>query len=179
MATPGANSGIGVTPDPAPAGPVRLAWRVATVVEVRSETERARTIVLDRAAQDLDLIGQGLVTDEQAYALALDPGYDGKRNTWVYLYYSPPLDTPADDPATASINEGDAPETGTAADFEPFEGHLTVARFRYSGGQVDLGSEQKVLDVPVGRLPTVIANDHALAPSLQAPTGARAPPPAR
>jgi cytochrome c len=89
--------------------------------------------------------------EEGLQSIALDPGYDGKKNRWIYLYYSPPLDTPADDPATASINEGDAPETGTAADFAPFEGHLTVARFRYSGGQVDLGSEQKVLDVPVDR----------------------------
>ena len=89
--------------------------------------------------------------EEGLQSIAVDPGYDGKKNTWIYLYYSPPLDTPADDPATASINEGDAPETGTAADFAPYEGHLTVARFRYSGGQVDLGSEQKVLDVPVDR----------------------------
>ena len=89
--------------------------------------------------------------EEGLQSIALDPGYDGKKNKWIYLYYSPPLDTPADDPATASINEGDAPETGTAADFAPYKGHLTVSRFRFSGGQVDVGSEQKVLDVPVDR----------------------------
>ena len=61
--------------------------------------------------------------EEGLQSIALDPGYDGKKNTWVYLYYSPPLDTPADDPATASINEGDAPETGTAADFAPYKGY--------------------------------------------------------
>ena len=77
--------------------------------------------------------------EEGLQSIALDPGYDGKKNKWIYLYYSPPLDTPADDPATASINEGDAPETGTAADFAPYKGHLTVSRFRYSGGQVDVG----------------------------------------
>ena len=49
--------------------------------------------------------------EEGLQSIALDPGYDGKKNKWIYLYYSPPLDTPADDPATASINEGDAPET--------------------------------------------------------------------
>ena len=37
---------------------------------------------------------------------------------------------------TASINEGDAPETGTAADFAPYKGFLRVSKFRYSGGQV-------------------------------------------
>ena len=58
---------------------------------------------------------------------------------------------PADDPATTSINEGDAPETGTAADFAPYKGYLTVSRFQYSGGQVQLDTEQKVLDVPVDR----------------------------
>ena len=89
--------------------------------------------------------------EEGLQSIALDPGYDGKKNKWIYLYYSPPLDTPADDPATASINEGDAPETGTAADFAPYKGYLTVSRFRFSGGQVDVGSEQKVLDVPVDR----------------------------
>ncbi|WP_210649830.1 PQQ-dependent sugar dehydrogenase [Nocardioides sp. SYSU D00065] len=89
--------------------------------------------------------------EEGLQSIALDPGYDGKKNKWIYLYYSPPLDTPADDPTTESINEGDAPETGTKADFAPFQGHLTLARFRYSGGQVQLGSEQKVLDVPVER----------------------------
>ncbi len=89
--------------------------------------------------------------EEGLQSIALDPGYDGKRNTWVYLYYSPPLDTPADDPATASINEGDAPETGTEADFAPYKGLLRVSKFRYDKGQINLGSERQVLDVPVDR----------------------------
>ena len=77
--------------------------------------------------------------EEGLQSIALDPGYDGKKNTWIYLYYSPPLDTPADDEVTASINEGDAPETGTAADFEPYKGFLRVSKFRFDGGQVELG----------------------------------------
>ncbi|WP_210439582.1 PQQ-dependent sugar dehydrogenase [Nocardioides xinjiangensis] len=89
--------------------------------------------------------------EEGLQSIALDPGYDGKKNKWIYLYYSPPLDTPADDPATESINEGDAPETGTAADFARYKGFLRVSKFRYSGGQVRLGTERKVLDVPVDR----------------------------
>src|SRR6478735_7860636 len=87
--------------------------------------------------------------EEGLQSIALDPKFDGKKNSWVYLYYSPPLDTPADDEVTASINEGDAPETGSAADFAPYKGFLRVSKFRFVGGQVKLGSERKVLDVPV------------------------------
>jgi glucose/arabinose dehydrogenase len=89
--------------------------------------------------------------EEGLQSIALDPKFDGKRNTWVYLYYSPPLDTPADDEVTVSINEGDAPETGSAADFAPYKGFLRVSKFRFKGGQVKLGTERKVLDVPVDR----------------------------
>ncbi|MBC2932472.1 PQQ-dependent sugar dehydrogenase [Nocardioides sp. zg-1228] len=89
--------------------------------------------------------------EEGLQSIALDPGYDGKKNTWVYMYYSPPLDTPADDESTASINEGDAPETGTKADFERYDGFLRVSKFRFVDGQVQLGTERKVLDVPVDR----------------------------
>ncbi len=89
--------------------------------------------------------------EEGLQSIALDPGYDGKKNTWLYLYYSPPLNTPADDESTESINEGDAPFKGTAADFAPYEGFLRVSKFRFDGAQVDLGSERKVLDVPVDR----------------------------
>jgi glucose/arabinose dehydrogenase len=89
--------------------------------------------------------------EEGLQSIALDPKFDGKKNSWVYLYYSPPLDTPADDEVTASINEGDAPETGSAADFEPYKGYLRVSKFRFVDGQVKLGTERKVLDVPVDR----------------------------
>src|SRR5690606_11204909 len=47
--------------------------------------------------------------EEGLQSVALDPKF--KSNKWVYLYYSPPLDTPVDDPVTP-VNEGDAPETG-------------------------------------------------------------------
>jgi cytochrome c len=89
--------------------------------------------------------------EEGLQSIALDPNFDGRKNTWIYLYYSPPLDTPADDELTASINEGDAPETGTTADFAPYKGFLRVSKFRFKGGQVRLGTERKVIDVPVDR----------------------------
>ncbi len=89
--------------------------------------------------------------EEGLQSIALQPGFDGKKKNWVYLYYSPPQDTPLDDPATPAINEGDAPVTGTPADFEPFEGVIRLSRFRYSGGKVQIGSEQQIMDVPVDR----------------------------
>ena len=63
-------------------------------------------------------------------------------NRWLYLYYAPPLDTPA----------GDAPENGTAADFEPFHGHNQLSRFKLTeAGTVDLGSEQQIMQVNTDR----------------------------
>ncbi|WP_201931775.1 PQQ-dependent sugar dehydrogenase [Nocardioides donggukensis] len=89
--------------------------------------------------------------EEGLQSIALDPGFDGKKNRWVYLYYSPPQDTPVDDPTTPGTNEGDAPTTGTPEDFAPFEGVIRLSRFQYTDGSIDVGSEQQILDVPVDR----------------------------
>jgi glucose/arabinose dehydrogenase/type 1 glutamine amidotransferase len=67
---------------------------------------------------------------------------DFATNRWVYLYYAPTLNTPA----------GDAPENGTAADFEPFKGYNQLSRFKLSeNNTLDLASEQRILQVPVDR----------------------------
>jgi glucose/arabinose dehydrogenase/PKD repeat protein len=87
--------------------------------------------------------------EEGLQNVAIDPQFSS--NHWVYVYYSPPLDTPTDDPSTPVTNEGDAPETGTAADFAPFKGHLQLSRFKFTGDTLDLGSEQKIMQVPVDR----------------------------
>lgn len=89
--------------------------------------------------------------EEGLQSIALDPGFDGRKNRWVYLYYAPPLDTPVDDPATPDVNEGDAPWTGTAEDFAPFKGVVRLSRFRFDGDTLDLGSEQRILDVEQDR----------------------------
>src|SRR5262245_55939499 len=39
--------------------------------------------------------------EEGLQSIALDPNFDD--NGWIYLYYSPPLDTPVDDPATPTV----------------------------------------------------------------------------
>ncbi|MBB5775471.1 PQQ-dependent sugar dehydrogenase [Nonomuraea jabiensis] len=91
--------------------------------------------------------------EEGLQSIALGPGFGtgSKKDDWVYLYYSPPLDTPVDDPATPDVNEGDAPVTGTPADFAPFKGLIRLSRFRFTGATIDLRTEQRILDVPVDR----------------------------
>jgi len=87
--------------------------------------------------------------EEGLQGVAIDP--DFRHNHWVYLYYSPPGTTPVDDPATPDVNEGDAPTTGTQADWDRFKGALRLSRFKLRGNTLDLGSEQQIIDVPVDR----------------------------
>ena len=86
--------------------------------------------------------------EEGLQSVALDPGFS--ENHWVYLYYSPPLDTPVDDPVTP-VNEGDAPFFGTASDFQRYRGLIRLSRFRWTGAVLDMRSEQQIMDVPVDR----------------------------
>jgi cytochrome c len=87
--------------------------------------------------------------EEGLQGIAIDPDFN--RNRWVYLYYSPPLNTPVDDPSTPNVNEGNAPETGTAADWARFQGLMRLSRFQLRGHTLDLGSEQRIIDVPTDR----------------------------
>jgi cytochrome c len=101
---------------------------------------------LNTLAADVDVYGHD---EEGLQGIAIDPNFDD--NHWVYLYYSPPGDTPEDDPTTPIFNEGDAPTEGTPADFAKFKGALRLSRFKFSQGKLDLGTEQKIIDVPVDR----------------------------
>ncbi|GLY85290.1 PQQ-dependent sugar dehydrogenase [Actinoallomurus iriomotensis] len=67
--------------------------------------------------------------------IAIDPQF--AQNHWVYMYYAPKLDTPTTD----------APEEGTAADFQPYYGYNQLSRFKFTDGKLDLSSEQKILKV--------------------------------
>jgi cytochrome c len=87
--------------------------------------------------------------EEGLQGIAIDA--DFTRNHWVYLYYSPPLNTPVDDPATPDVNEGDAPFDGSAADWARFRGFLRLSRFKLVGNKLNLGSEQRIIDIPVDR----------------------------
>ncbi|MEV4565402.1 PQQ-dependent sugar dehydrogenase [Nonomuraea sp. NPDC049419] len=105
---------------------------------------------LNTLAAELDVYQHD---EEGLQSVALSPGFGkgSKKDDWVYLYYSPPLDTPVDDPATPGVNEGDAPITGTPADFAPFKGLIRLSRFRFTGATIDLRTEQRIMDVPVDR----------------------------
>jgi cytochrome c len=87
--------------------------------------------------------------EEGLQSIALDPNFE--ENGWIYLYYSPPLNTPVDDPATPTVNEGDAPFFGTPEQFAAFEGYIQLSRFQWTGTEIDLSTEQQILQVPVDR----------------------------
>ena len=87
--------------------------------------------------------------EEGVQGVAIDPNF--AKNKWVYIYYSPRLNTPMDDPATPAVNEGDAPENGTAADFAPYKGVMRLSRFKLNGNTLALTTEQKIMEVATDR----------------------------
>ncbi|MFF5218010.1 PQQ-dependent sugar dehydrogenase [Micromonospora sp. NPDC000442] len=89
--------------------------------------------------------------EEGLQNVAIDPNFGRRGNNWVYLYYSPPMDTPVDDPSTPDVNEGDAPAWGTEEELAPFQGVIRLSRFRLVKNTLDLRTEQRILDVPVDR----------------------------
>ncbi|MFI6348064.1 ThuA domain-containing protein [Streptomyces sp. NPDC050560] len=90
-----------------------------------------------RVAGKLDVYNHD---EEGLQGVGVDPGF--KDNRFVYLYYAPQLDTP----------EGDAPETGTADDFKPFDGVNRLSRFKLAeNGTLDTASEKTILEVKTSR----------------------------
>ena len=97
--------------------------------------------------------------EEGLQGIAIDPNFS--ENNWVYVYYSPSLNTPLDDPATPLVNEGDTPLEGTNADWARFRGAIRLSRFKMvtttnptTGADrttLDFASEQRIIDVPVDR----------------------------
>jgi glucose/arabinose dehydrogenase/PKD repeat protein len=74
--------------------------------------------------------------EEGLQGVAADPNFAANR--YLYLYYSPTLNTPG----------GDAPVTGSASSFEAWKGHLNLSRFTLkSDNTLDLASEKVVLEV--------------------------------
>ncbi|MER7684318.1 carbohydrate-binding protein [Streptomyces sp. NPDC097610] len=106
-------------------------------------TSRDGELRLTDAAGNTKLAGKLDVythDEEGLQGVGIDPGFAGNR--FIYLYYAPPLNTPA----------GDAPETGTAADFAPFDGVNRLSRFVLkTDGTLDTASEKKILDVQATR----------------------------
>ncbi|WP_438302940.1 PQQ-dependent sugar dehydrogenase [Streptomyces sp. HUAS TT11] len=78
--------------------------------------------------------------EEGLQGVGVDPHFTDNR--FIYLYYAPPLSTPA----------GDAPENGTAADFAPFDGVNRLSRFVLKAdGTLDSASEKNILEVKTSR----------------------------
>jgi glucose/arabinose dehydrogenase/type 1 glutamine amidotransferase len=78
--------------------------------------------------------------EEGLQGIGLDPKFG--ENRFIYLYYAPPLSTPA----------GDAPNDGTAEDFAKFDGVNRLSRFVLKAdGTLDNASEKKIIDIPATR----------------------------
>nr|MDT0657733.1 ThuA domain-containing protein [Micromonospora sp. DSM 115978] len=78
--------------------------------------------------------------EEGLQSIKADPNF--ATNRWVYLFYAPPLNTPA----------GGAPATGTPADFAPFNGVNRVSRFTVNADHtLNMQSAVTVIDVPTSR----------------------------
>ncbi|MEU0847637.1 PQQ-dependent sugar dehydrogenase [Streptomyces flaveolus] len=138
---PGEPMALAVLPD-------RRVLHTARTGEVRINDPKSGVNFL---AADMKKSPAGLYQhdEEGVQGIAIDP--DFSKNKWVYLYYSPRLNTPMDDPATPGVNEGDAPEYGTAADFAKYKGVTRLSRFKLEGNKLNFASEQKILDVPADR----------------------------
>ncbi|XVQ89138.1 PQQ-dependent sugar dehydrogenase [Microbispora siamensis] len=78
--------------------------------------------------------------EEGLQGVAVDPNFSANR--FIYLYYAPPLSTPA----------GDAPATGTASTWATWTGVNRLARFTLNADfTVNMASQVTVLDVPANR----------------------------
>ncbi|WP_139984516.1 ThuA domain-containing protein [Nocardioides litoris] len=72
-------------------------------------------------------------------SIAVSPNF--AEDGWVYLYYAPPLGTPA----------GDAPNEGDAATWERWRGHNSLTRVKMVGDDLDFSTEQELLQVEADR----------------------------
>ncbi|MFI6063047.1 PQQ-dependent sugar dehydrogenase [Streptomyces sp. NPDC051286] len=75
--------------------------------------------------------------------VTLDP--DFATNQWVYLYYSPPLNTPA---GSAPLQ---LPAGQTDAYWKQWEGYDTLTRFKWTGDKLDLSTAQEIIRVDTNR----------------------------
>ncbi|MCX5600342.1 PQQ-dependent sugar dehydrogenase [Streptomyces phaeochromogenes] len=160
LATPPAGAAV-ADPAAAPAAPVAAEdFQQVTLAKGEPEVGEPMSLAVlpDRSVLHTSRDGELRITDsagntklagklavyshdeEGLQGVGIDPGFADNR--FIYLYYAPPLDTPA----------GDAPETGTAADFAPFDGVNRLSRFVLNAdGTLDNASEKKILDVPATR----------------------------
>jgi cytochrome c len=106
-------------------------------------TARNGTVRATDAAGNTRVIGTIAVyshDEEGMQGVAADPGF--ATNRFVYLYYAPPLSTPA----------GDAPVAGTAADFARFDGVNRLVRYTLNTDlTINTGSARTIIEVKTSR----------------------------
>jgi glucose/arabinose dehydrogenase/PKD repeat protein len=106
-------------------------------------TARNGTIRATDAAGNTRVIGNVAVyshDEEGMQGIAADPGF--ATNRFIYLFYAPPLSTPA----------GDAPVNGTAADFARFDGVNRLVRYTLNADlSLNIGSSRTILEVKTSR----------------------------
>ena len=134
-ANPGEPTDLAVLPD----GRVLHTTRTGQVWLHDPQTGR------NRVAAELEVYSHD---EEGLLSIALAPDFN--RNGWVYIYYSPPLDTPVDDPMTPA-EEGDAPVFGTETDWQRFRGVTRLSRFRFAGHRLITATEQTIIEVSQDR----------------------------
>jgi cytochrome c len=145
---PGEPMSLAVLPD----GRVLHAARTG---EIRLHNPRTGT---NNIVTDMKEAPQGLYQhdEEGVQGIALDPNFD--ENRWVYVYYSPRLDTPVDVIGTG-INEGDAPETfPDPRQLADYDGYSLLSRFMFRNNLNDTGrpgldfsTEEEILRVDMSR----------------------------
>ena len=119
--------------------------------EIRLHNPRNGT---NNIVTDMKEAPQGLYQhdEEGVQGIAIDPDFEDNR--WVYVYYSPRLNTPTDVLGTG-INEGDAPENLTTdvdrARLALFDGYTLLSRFKFSNSRLDFTTEQEIIRVPMSR----------------------------
>ena len=126
-------------------------------VRIHNPRNGLNTLVINMADTAQNPRGLYQHDEEGLQGIAIDPNFE--ENRWVYLYYSPRLNTPTDVVGTG-INEGDAPETlNTPEDVarlalfaaNPQTSFLLLSRFKFQSGRLDVSTEQEIIRVPADR----------------------------
>ena len=176
MAVPSVAAGQGAFPDQSrfqkvllndrPGEPMSLAvlpdgrvLHTARTGQVRIHNPRTglNTLVINMADTAQNPRGLYQHDEEGLQGIAIDPNFE--RNRWVYLYWSPRLNTPTDVVGTG-INEGDAPfDVTTPEDRARLAlfaanrntSYILLSRFKFQNNRLDLSTEQEIIRVPQDR----------------------------
>jgi cytochrome c len=149
---PGEPMSLAVLPD-------QRVLHTARTGQVRIHNPRTglNTLIVDMADEDENPRGLYQHDEEGLQGIAIDPNFE--ENRWVYLYYSPRLNTPVDVIGTG-INEGNAPENLDAPGererlalfaANPNTSYMVLSRFKFRSGDLDLSTEQEIIRVPQDR----------------------------